>query len=136
MKQRLRALASLRAPRRAFSARVDDEESVPEKLREDRALSIAQTQTKTDALLNEILNKEQTMSSLDNLYNVHQKQMSLLHHSFLLYRVNSVYKDIKKKPEGDDAAVHIISPESVASALHIGRSIYRQVCFHINRNVK
>lgn len=134
MKQRLRALASLRAPRRAFSARVDDEESVPEKLREDRALSIAQTQTKTDALLNEILNKEQTMSSLDNLYNVHQKQMSLLHHSFLLYRVNSVYKDIKKKPEGDDA-VHI-SPESLASALHIGRSIYRQVCFHINRNVK
>ena len=72
---------------------------MPEKLREDRALNIAQAQTKNDALLNDIVNKEQTMSSLDNLYNSNQKQMSLLHHSFLLYRVNSVYKELKKKPE-------------------------------------
>ncbi len=81
------------------SSQADDEESVPEKFREDRALNIAQNspQLKNDRLLQELLQKEHNISSLESFYNVNQKQMNLLHHSFLLYRVNQVYKEIKRK---------------------------------------
>jgi hypothetical protein len=42
LRQRLRAIQTIRPARRVFSSKIDDEESVPEKLREDRALNIAQ----------------------------------------------------------------------------------------------
>lgn len=42
----------------------NDEDSIPEQFREDRALGIAQSQTKEDKLLSDILNKEHTFHSL------------------------------------------------------------------------
>ena len=78
---------------RAFSAAqlsVEDEESVPENLREDRTLNIAKSvpNIKNDPLISDLLNKEHNMSTLDAFYNGNQKTMNMLHHSFLLYKVN------------------------------------------------
>ena len=81
---------------------------------------------KNDHILNELLNKEHNISSLEGLYNAYQKEMTLLHHSFLLYRVNQVYKEIKRRqsnpneerPEGG------VSLEKSEQALHIGSRIY------------
>lgn len=69
---------------------MEDEDSIPESLREDRALNIVQNspQLQNDALLNDLLNKEHNMASLQSFYNVYQKEMNLVHNSFLLYRVN------------------------------------------------
>jgi len=61
---------------------------MPDNVRDDRTLNIAKNQPKNDSLLNELLNREHNLSSLDAYYNGNQKQMSVLHHSILLYKVN------------------------------------------------
>jgi hypothetical protein len=65
----------------------DEEDSIPDQLKEDRALNIAEG-LKGDPIIHDLLHKEQTINSLDSFYNINQKEMSLLHHSFLLYRIN------------------------------------------------
>lgn len=119
----------------------DDEESVPENLREDRTLSIAKSSPnlKNDMLMNELLFKEHNLSTLDSFYNVNQKEMSLLHHSVLLYKINQTYKEIKKR----NAPGHEELPERPGPALEhpseaqqIASNIFKQVCFHFNRNIK
>ena len=87
---------------RAFSAAqlgVEDEDSVPENLREDRTLNIAKSSPniKNDPLISDLLNKEHNMSTLDSFYNGNQKIMNMLHHSFLLYKVNQTYKEVKRR---------------------------------------
>ena len=61
----------------------------------------------------------------------------------MLYKVNSVYKEIKKKhgakPESldevkEEEAVGGIKLENPDEAKTIANSIFKQVCFHINRN--
>lgn len=62
---------------RAFSAasQYDDEDSMPDNVRDDRTLSIAKNypNIKTDFLLNELLNREHNLSTLEALYNSSQK---------------------------------------------------------------
>ena len=64
----------------AASSLIDDEDSIPENFRDDRTLNIAKNTPgiKNDALLDEILNREHNLSSLDALYNANSKSMSLL----------------------------------------------------------
>jgi hypothetical protein len=63
---------------------------VPENLREDRTLNIAKStpNINNDPLISDLLNKEHNLGSLEAFYNGNQKAMNLLHHSFLLYKVN------------------------------------------------
>lgn len=149
-----RLLAATRLPlssqllvRQSFKAfsqhqtvKLDDEESVPENFREDRTLHMAQNtpHLKNDTLLNEIMNKEHNMASLSNIFNSHQRDMSLLHHSFLLYKLNSVYKEIKRRQGQHAEQEEKTGPnlENAATAQQIGNSVFKQVCFIINRNVK
>lgn len=91
--------------------------------------------------MQELLNKEHNIGSLESFYNVNQKQMDLMHHSFLLYRVNQVYKEIKRRsanPEAAAAEEQATGPqlEPLNVAQQVASSIYKQVCFHINRHVK
>ncbi len=55
------------------------------------------TNIKNDPVVFELLNKDHNIGSLEGFYNSYQKEMSLLQHSFLLYRVNKVYREIKKR---------------------------------------
>lgn len=48
-----------------------------------------------DPVINDLLNKEHSLASLEQYFNVHQKEMSLLQHAFLLYRTNKIQKYIK-----------------------------------------
>jgi hypothetical protein len=65
------SLAKLSA--RGFSAasQYDDEDSMPENVRDDRTLNIAKNQPniKSDFLLNELLNKEHNLATLEAFYN-------------------------------------------------------------------
>lgn len=90
-----------------------------------------------------MLNKEHNISSLESFYKANQKEMSLLHHSFLLYKVNQVFKEIKKKSALGPKALqqHLEETghhhlENYEQAQIMASSIYKQVCFHLNRNVK
>lgn len=69
---------------------VEDEDSIPENLRDDRTLNIAKNSPglKDDPIIRELLNSQHNLSTLDNFYNSNQKTMNLVQHSFLLYRVN------------------------------------------------
>ncbi len=124
----------------ASAAQIDDEDSIPENFRDDRTLNFAKNNPtiKNDMLLDEILNKEHNLSSLDSLYSANAKTMSLLQHSFLLYKVNQVYKEIKKRnvPGEDLPERSGLQLENLAQAKHIANNIQKQICFHINRNVK
>lgn len=53
------------------ASRVDDEDSIPENFREDRTLNIAKNSPglKDDPVINELLNNQQNMTTLDNFYN-------------------------------------------------------------------
>ena len=86
---------------RSFSAasQFDDEDAMPDNVRDDRTLNIAKNQPniKSDFLLNELLNKEHNLATLEAFYNGNQKQMNLFHHSILLYKVNQIYKEIVKR---------------------------------------
>lgn len=68
-----RLLNHVQAKRFASSAasRVDDEDSIPENFREDRTLNIAKNSPglKDDPVINELLNNQQNMTTLDNFYN-------------------------------------------------------------------
>ena len=79
---------------RGFSAasQYDDEDSMPDSVRDDRTLNIAKNQPniKNDFLLNELLNREHNLATLEAYYNGNQKQMNLFHHSILLYKVNQI----------------------------------------------
>lgn len=72
---------------------------MPDNVRDDRTLNIAQNRPniKSDNLLNELLHREHNLSTLDAYYNGNQKQMNVFHHSILLYKVNQIYKEIKKR---------------------------------------
>ena len=87
---RLTTKMTMRLFASSAAAQVDDEDSIPESFREDRSLNIAKNTPglNTDSLLNEILNKEHNLSSLDSIYISNAKSMTLLQHSFLLYKVN------------------------------------------------
>lgn len=52
-------------------SRVDDEDSIPENFREDRTLNIAKNSPglKDDPVINELLNNQHNMTTLDNFYN-------------------------------------------------------------------
>jgi len=58
----------------------------------------------------------------------------------LLYRVNQVYKELKKKHHlvaaGEVQEENAPQLENLAQVQQIASSIFKQVCFHINRNVK
>jgi hypothetical protein len=86
---------------RSFAAavNVDDEDSLPENVRDDRTLNIAKSQPnlKNDLILSELLNREHNMSTLDAFYNGNQKQMNVFHHSILLYKVNQIQKEINRR---------------------------------------
>lgn len=75
----------------------EDEENIPETHIEDRALGIAQTHHKNDVILNEILNKELSLSGLQSYYNSHYQSLHLLHHCYVLYRANKLFVDIKRR---------------------------------------
>ncbi len=72
---------------------------MPEIVRDDRTLNIAQNQPniKNDYLLNELINREHNLSTLEAFYNGNQKGMSVFHHSILLYKINNIYREIKKR---------------------------------------
>ena len=65
--------------------------------------------------------------------------MSVFHHSILLYKVNQTYKEIIKRKGINPAEI----PERNGPVLEdpqygqqIANSIFKQVCFHINRHIK
>ena len=62
--------------------------------------------------------------------------MNLVQHSFLLYRVNQVYKDVKKRSQHNTDTEEHMPVENLTQVQHIASNIFKQVCFHINRNVK
>lgn len=69
--------------------------------------------------------------------------MNLLHNSYLLYKVNQVYKEIKKRHSAKQEATEegqeetaSARLESVEEARSIGNSIFKQVIFFINRNAE
>lgn len=75
LQQRRLMARPLQASIRMYSAAAqsfEDDDSVPENLREDRTLLLAQTSPslKNDPILNELLNKEHSLSSLQNFYNI------------------------------------------------------------------
>ena len=72
---------------------------MPENVRDDRTLNIAKNRPniKNDFLLNELLNREHNMSSLEAFYNGNQGQMNVFHHSILLYKVNQIQREITKR---------------------------------------
>ena len=76
----------------AAASNYDDEDSMPENVRDDRTLNIAKNRPniKNDFLLNELLNREHNMSSIEAFYNGNQRQMNVFHHSILLYKVNQI----------------------------------------------
>ena len=80
---------------------------MPELYREDRALGIAETQYKNDKIINDIIHKEQSIGSLQSYYNSDYKSMNLLHNSFMLYRVNELFKDAQKRSSLPDSKTHI-----------------------------
>jgi hypothetical protein len=114
---------------------------MPESVRDDRTLSIAKNQPniKSDFLLNELLNREHNLSTLEAFYNGNQKQMNVFHHSILLYKVNQIQKEISKRkamsaeelPERQGPTL-----ENPQQGQQIASSIFKQVCFHINRHIK
>ena len=56
-------------------------------------------------MLNDLLNHQHSIQNLESFYNTHYKDMSLLHHSFLLYKVNQVSKELRK--------AHLLNKEEV-----------------------
>jgi hypothetical protein len=71
--------------------------------------------------------------------------MSLLHHSYLLYKVNQVYKEVKKRHAAkkevreatenqEEEVAQTLKLETPDEAKPIANSIFKQVCFYINRN--
>ena len=62
--------------------------------------------------------------------------MNLVQHSFLLYRVNQVYKDVNKRSQHNTDTEEHMPVENLTQVQHIASNIFKQVCFHINRNVK
>ena len=64
-------------PIRTFAAasNYDDEDTMPENVRDDRTLTIAQNipNIKNDFILNDLLHRDHNLSTLDALYNSNQK---------------------------------------------------------------
>jgi hypothetical protein len=125
----------------AAASTYDDEDSMPENVRDDRTLNIAKNRPniKNDFLLNELLNREHNMSSLEAFYNGNQSQMNVFHHSILLYKVNQIQREISKRKSMNPDEL----PERQGPALEdhqlgqqIANRIFKQVCFHINRHIK
>ena len=141
-----RSLTTVRAFSSRPAAAIDDEDNVPDNLKEDRALHLAQTSPhlKNDPLLSELLNREHSMGSLQSFYDSKQKEMTLLHHSFLLYKVNQVFKEIKRRhatktepsAEGEEETTQqpMSRLEGIEDAKTMANRIFKQVCFYINRN--
>ena len=79
------------------SQQIEEEENEHEMFIEDRSLSIAELHHKHNATVQEILKSEMTLSQLQSYYNTHYQSLQLLHHCYVLYRVNKINHELAKK---------------------------------------
>lgn len=63
--------------------------------------------------------------------------MNVFHHSILLYKVNQIQREITKRNSGEELPERQgPALENLDNAKSIANSLFKQVCFHINRHIK
>ena len=122
----MRSFAAQMSPMRAvedLKKRMEIEEDA-EKWKDEQTLQMAKSDLQGDTIYTQLMVRDEkpTMHHLESFFTANQQKMNAMHHSVLLFKVNQVYKEAKKKSDEKrkDAKVE----EQVRVSHTIGNGLY------------